>query len=226
MNSLWQYEYKQSTWLLHLVWSMYHVAGIVAGWCSLHERLIFQTVSKNISPQLEEELEHEVWDSLDSLSLELDTANRNTWNDLLYFVTHCDFVNRIQANLEDEEVGRVGLSCHYALDWLCAELHTFWHPGYSSAPIEWCPEPTYGRSVGCAGLADSGALLSSEWEQCCFDSVVALAWFYVRYPWTAWEDVICALASPRAPDVGGCGGGGAGATAAHAAVCISRSWVR
>ena len=43
--------------------SMDRVAGMVAEWFSLHERLIFQSVSKNISLQLEEELEGEVWDS-------------------------------------------------------------------------------------------------------------------------------------------------------------------
>ena len=90
---------------------MHYVAGMVGGWFSLHERLIFQSVLKNISLQLEEELEHEVRDSLESLSIESDTANHNTWNDF--------------ANLEDEELGRLGLSCHYALEWLCAEPHTF-----------------------------------------------------------------------------------------------------
>ena len=42
------------------------VAGMVAEWFSLHERLIFQSVSKNISLQLEEELEREVWHSLEA----------------------------------------------------------------------------------------------------------------------------------------------------------------
>ena len=42
---------------------MDRVAGMVPAWFSLHERLIFQPVSKNISLQLEEELEGEVWDS-------------------------------------------------------------------------------------------------------------------------------------------------------------------
>ena len=70
---------NRQTWLL----LMHHVAGMVVGWFSLHERLIFQSVSKNTSLQLEEELEHEVWDSLESLSVESDTANHNTWKDLL-----------------------------------------------------------------------------------------------------------------------------------------------
>ena len=68
----------------------------------------------------------------------------------------------------------------------------------------------YGKSVGCAGLADSGASLSSEWKQCCYethgtafvfsetdgdvDLLLVLLGFYVRYPWTAWEAVICAPA--------------------------------
>ena len=89
--------------------------------------------TRRSSLQLEEELEHEVWDSLGSLSLESDTANHNTWNDLLNFVTHYDFGNRFQANLEDEEPGR--FSCHYALDWLCLELHTFCHPRCTLQPL-------------------------------------------------------------------------------------------
>ena len=47
--------------------SMDRVADMVAEWFSLHERRIFQSVSKNTSRQLEEELEREVWDSLEAL---------------------------------------------------------------------------------------------------------------------------------------------------------------
>ena len=36
------------------------------------------------------------------------TAKDNIWNDLLNLVTHCDFEDRIQANLEDEELSRFG----------------------------------------------------------------------------------------------------------------------
>ena len=39
---------------------MDHVGGMVAEWFSLHERLIFQSVSKNIPLQLEEEVERSV----------------------------------------------------------------------------------------------------------------------------------------------------------------------
>ena len=42
------------------------VAGMVAEWFSMHERLIFQSVSKNISLQLEEEFKREVWKSLEA----------------------------------------------------------------------------------------------------------------------------------------------------------------
>ena len=115
---------------------MHHVAGMVTGSFSLRERLVFEFVSKNISLQLEEELGHKVRDSLESLSLKSGLANHNTRKDLLNFVTHCEFGNRMQANLEDEELGRLGLSCHHALDGLCAELHAFWHLVYSSATIE------------------------------------------------------------------------------------------
>ena len=78
--------------------SMHHVAGMVAGWSSMHEWLIFQFVSRNVSFQLEDDLQHEVWDPLESVFLESETANHNTWNDLLNLVTHHDFSNRVQAN--------------------------------------------------------------------------------------------------------------------------------
>ena len=45
---------------------MDRVAGMVAECFSLHERLVFQCVSKNISLQLEEVLEREVRDSLEA----------------------------------------------------------------------------------------------------------------------------------------------------------------
>ena len=56
--------------------------GMVAGLFLPAQRLIFQSVSEIISLQLEEELEHEVWDPLESLSFESDTVNHNTWNDV------------------------------------------------------------------------------------------------------------------------------------------------
>ena len=37
-----------------------------AEWITVHKRLIFQSVSKNISPQLEKELKRKVWESLDA----------------------------------------------------------------------------------------------------------------------------------------------------------------
>ena len=45
---------------------MDRVGGMVADWFSLRERLIFQSVSKNISLQLEGKLEREVWNSLEA----------------------------------------------------------------------------------------------------------------------------------------------------------------
>ena len=40
------------------------MASKVAEWFSLHERLIFQSVSKNISPQLNKERKRKVWSRL------------------------------------------------------------------------------------------------------------------------------------------------------------------
>ena len=50
---------------------MDRVAGMVADWFSLHERLIFQSVSKKISLQLEEKLERDAWNSLEADSWSL-----------------------------------------------------------------------------------------------------------------------------------------------------------
>ena len=52
-----------------------------------------------------------------------DEEDHNTWNVLLDLITNFYFRARIQSSLADEELGRVGLSCHYAMDCLCAELY-------------------------------------------------------------------------------------------------------
>ena len=49
----------------------------------------------------------------------------SSWSAFSDLITNLNFGNRIQLNLADQEVGRVGLSCHCALDCLCAELYTF-----------------------------------------------------------------------------------------------------
>ena len=49
--------------------SMVGVAGMVAEWLSLDERLIFQSVSQDTSLQLEEELERGVWQRMGTVSL-------------------------------------------------------------------------------------------------------------------------------------------------------------
>ena len=58
---------------------MDRVAGMLAEWFSLHERLISQSVSKNISLQLEEELQCEVWDSLEA---ERGALLSSEWSDI------------------------------------------------------------------------------------------------------------------------------------------------
>ena len=47
----------------------------------------------------------------------------NTWNVLLDLFTNFDFWAMIQSSLADEKLGRVRLSCHYAMDCLCAEFY-------------------------------------------------------------------------------------------------------
>ena len=51
-----------------------------------------------------------------------DEEGHNIWNVLMALITNFDFRARIQSSLADEEPSRVGLSCHYAMDCLCAEL--------------------------------------------------------------------------------------------------------
>ena len=41
-----------------------------------------------------------------------DEEDHNIWDVFLNLVTSFDFGSRIQSNLADEELGRVGLSCH------------------------------------------------------------------------------------------------------------------
>ena len=50
------------------------------------------------------------------------TLGTSSWNLSRTF----GFGARIQSSLADEELGRVGLSCHYVMDCLCAELCALW----------------------------------------------------------------------------------------------------
>ena len=52
-----------------------------------------------------------------------DEEGFNTCNVLLDLITSFDFRARIESSLADEKPGRVGLSYHYAMDCLCAELY-------------------------------------------------------------------------------------------------------
>ena len=61
--------------------SMDSVANLVAECLALDERLIFQSVSKNISLQLEEELEHESW-ILSRMTIR--TFRGNEWEEYCY----------------------------------------------------------------------------------------------------------------------------------------------
>ena len=74
--------------LLHTISasSMHHVAGMVAGGFSLHERLIFQSVSKNISLQLEGGGSRTKC-GIQSLSPDSDTANHNSRSRTMTSVT-------------------------------------------------------------------------------------------------------------------------------------------
>ena len=52
-----------------------------------------------------------------------DEEGHNTWNVFLDLITSFDPGARIRSSLADEELGRFGLSCHCAMDCLCAELY-------------------------------------------------------------------------------------------------------
>ena len=61
--------------------SMDRVGGMVAEWFSMYKRLIFRSVSNNVSLQLEEEVEREVWDSLEADSW---AVLRSEWEQYCY----------------------------------------------------------------------------------------------------------------------------------------------
>ena len=58
------FVFKGVYYIPHPASGMDRVAVMVADWFSLHEQLIFHSVSKNISLQLEKRLEREVWNSI------------------------------------------------------------------------------------------------------------------------------------------------------------------
>ena len=71
---------------------------------------------------------HDVW-PFHPTSLHLGDASMSTMCELHeeLSASACDDDEecwaRIQSSLVDEELGRVGLSCHFAMDCLCAELY-------------------------------------------------------------------------------------------------------
>ena len=52
-----------------------------------------------------------------------DEEDQISWNVLLDLISSFDFGTRIQLSLADEELGRVGQTCHYAMDCLCEEMY-------------------------------------------------------------------------------------------------------
>ena len=51
--------------------------------------------------------------------------DHNMWNEGLNLITEQNTGPYIQSCLSDEELGRVAISCHFAVDCLCAELCEF-----------------------------------------------------------------------------------------------------
>ena len=60
------FAFKRVSFIPHPASDLDLVAGVVADGFSLLERLIFQSVSKNISLQLEREVGREVWNSVEA----------------------------------------------------------------------------------------------------------------------------------------------------------------
>ena len=54
-----------------------------------------------------------------------DEQDHNMWNDALNFITDYHTGLCIQLCFGDEELGRAAISCHFAVDCLCAELYAF-----------------------------------------------------------------------------------------------------
>ena len=47
------------------------------------------------------------------------------WNEGLNLITEQNTGRYIQSSLGNEELGRAAISCHFAVDCLCAELYEF-----------------------------------------------------------------------------------------------------
>ena len=48
----------------------------------------------------------------------------NMWNPLLSTISDFVFWPTLENLIPDEDLGRVAMTCHFALDLLCAEMHT------------------------------------------------------------------------------------------------------
>ena len=51
--------------------------------------------------------------------------DHNMWNVGLNLITELSTGLHIQSCLRDEELGRVAISCHFAVDCQCAEVYEF-----------------------------------------------------------------------------------------------------
>ena len=54
-----------------------------------------------------------------------DTLHQNLSNAVLHIVTSYHIGNTLEFCLTEEELGRVGLSCHFAVDCLCDNWYMF-----------------------------------------------------------------------------------------------------
>ena len=136
-----------------------------------------------------------MWDSLEPLSLESDSANHNTWNGLLNLIT--------------PRTRRTGSSrTQLPLRFWTGSVRSHTRSGIRD-PLNDTPNPRLvcwvcrpGRQWGVAhqrmGTATRPKGLRSFSLKTDGNMILLLLLFgfCVRYPWTAWEADICARASP------------------------------
>ena len=60
---------------------------------------------------------------------EVDISHQNLSNAFLRIVTSYHIGNTLESCLTEEELERVGLSCHFAVDCLCDNWYMFFEPG-------------------------------------------------------------------------------------------------
>ena len=89
-------------------------------------REVFPRHLKNMSSDLTTECHTELYygygEEVPETSVEQD---HNMWNEVPNLIIQHHTGLFFKSRLRDEELGRVAISCHFAVDCLCAELYAF-----------------------------------------------------------------------------------------------------